>query len=195
MVGLVVINASLIESESSIPNLLPIVGRSKGFHVTDAIMWYCIERGILQPVEFHDHTWSQLGLAFEDMISIRFSQEFPGRYKKVGEIFYDGVYLTPDLYDVKMKEPVEIKLSWMSAFNDPFSEKMTRYVMQCQSYAHVTGSLTCKLCVCFVNGYGDKKPVFKSWRLEFSKNEMILHWALIKSIQFEIERNRSSGDE
>jgi len=117
----------------SLPDLLPMRGRSLGVHVSTVISDLCVRLGMYaasDPDSF-PVTRTQLGSALEDSIATRFAADSPGTYVRASELVREGLYVTPDfwivddprtvpggpLYDPRVHPLItrECKLTWMSA--------------------------------------------------------------------------------
>jgi len=176
---------------TSIPALLPSVNRSPGLHVSEIITSLCLAFGYFEPGGADDlsTTWGQLGFAMEQTIADRYAEHYPGRYVRPGEFQKDSIYLSPDLYDVDEDQPEELKLSWMTAKNEPGSPKLWRYEVQLKAYATVLECSTGVLNVTFVNGFygADPEsgrsfgPVNRRWRYSWSRSELAENWTMLKT--------------
>ena len=139
-------------------DLFPMFGRSKGRHVSEAI--HAIMRD-LYPERFADTpidlTRANLGNAFERAMIEALSELHPDRYARPGQLEHEGVFGTPDLWDVNDWATLEFKLTWASARRAEDIEDVWfwRYWVQLKAYCHMAGQTTGRLCIGFVNGdYG-----------------------------------------
>lgn len=187
-----------------IPNLLPMLHRSPGPHVSDLIQRFCIDRGIYldssdDPDLFDQSTgeptpttltrW-QLGCALETAISTRYQQQYPNTYVSPGELTLDGIHMTPDFGCLTDGLIDEVKLSWQSSSHTPDSDKFLPRRMQLMSYLKGFDINVGRLHVCNVNGdyRGQRAPVYRVWEMEFTSREMNENWALLKSYRTKEER-------
>lgn len=169
---------------STMPDLLPMRGRSSGRHVSHVIHDLCIRLGYFEDGKELQTAWAQLGCALEWAVIERYQEHYPDRYVQIGELERDGVYGTPDLFDTEEGAVVEIKLSWMSAKHDADSVKYWRYWMQVRAYCYMMGVNVGYLHVCHVNGnYKWSEgggPIYKVWRGEWSDAELEETWETIR---------------
>lgn len=164
------------------PELLPMIGRSEGIHVSSVISQLCIDQGIFKDAKPIDRGQCELGSALEYAITRRLELTNPGKYVSVGEIEKDGIFGTPDLIYPAAGEDDEIKLTWMSSKHAPDSDKYWRYWAQIKAYCHMMGVDRGKLSVCHVNGdYRGCKTAYREWGQTFSRQELLENWLLIRS--------------
>lgn len=167
----------------TMPDLLPMQGRSPGLHVSAIIKDLCIIAGVFKAeAPENSETYMGLGKVFEFAWVQMMLETYPGRYTQLGELKHDGVFLTVDLYDVIEDEVVELKATWMSAFNiDPEGEKMWRYRKQLGAYCEAARTLKGRLVVCFVIGdYKGDSPRYRDWRFEWTREELAENWMMLK---------------
>jgi hypothetical protein len=166
-----------------IPDLCPMLGRSPGLHLSSIINDICIRLGYYKERE-RDHldmTRMQLGCALEDSITARYARTYPDRYIQPGEMCVDGVYITPDLLDTVPHAAEEVKLTWMSATDDPLSDKLRRYWWQIAGECVGLSTDTGRLNITFINGdyKRERRPVNRVWQRKFSKRELSETWAML----------------
>lgn len=168
-----------------LPDLLPMTNRSEGVHVSHVIHRLCVAMGHYEE-RTGDLPMTKMGLgnAMEHAIIHRFHLAEPDRYVQPGEREKDGIYCTPDLFDIIDWVVHEIKLTWMSSRNGPRSEKFWKYLVQLMSYCTVMGTRQGILHVGFVNGdykYGEPsgQPTYRVWAFEFTKAELARNWRMI----------------
>lgn len=180
-----------------IPNLLPMQGRSDGVHVSSVIRHLCLKLNHFDDTgEGPDLTRLQLGNAMEDTLASRYAQDNPNKYVTLGELMKDGIYGTPDLFDVQDMSIIEIKLTWLSSNHGPDSLKFWKYWVQVKAYCYMLGVTLGRLCVCHINGgYGKEGggPVYREWQREFSRQELGENWALIKTGAVEVQQVNEGG--
>lgn len=167
--------------ETEMPDLLPMQGRSEGYHLSDIIKSICIERKIYDPSTSPCMAQMQLGCALEDAVIRRLVAQSPDRYIVPGEICKDGVYMTPDCFDLERPAVIECKLPFISARHDIMSDKLWRYRAQVMGYCHGLEVATGELHCAFVRGdYTDNVPVaWRVWRKEFSGRTLRENWSFL----------------
>lgn len=174
---------------SGLEPLRPMTDRSSGVHVSTVLKDMCVKLGLLQSddmrgVQHLTSTWAELGNALEDTIIHRLQAKYPTRYVQPGELCVDGIYGTPDLYDVDDDAVEEIKLAWMSSTADVEGDKMWRYWFQLKCYCYMMQTTLGRLHVCHVNGdyRGDGGgPVYNVWERRFTHRELAETWSAVKS--------------
>lgn len=166
---------------SSIPDLLPMLDRSEGAHVSAIINSLCLRLGHYSddssPVNM---TRLQLGSTFEHSLANRYFLHYPRRYHQIGEIERDGIYGHPDLLDIILDCVEEVKLTWMSSKHDISSPKFLKFLWQLMAYCYMMGWTRGKLHVCYINGdYKGSGPIYRVWELEFSQAELAANWTML----------------
>lgn len=181
-------------------DLIPMV-RSEGKHVSHAIRKLCIQLGHFEDTPLpEDRSLLELGSAFEDLLcgalATRVALSDPDRYARIGEQELDGVYGTPDLFDVTDHAVIEVKLTQMSVKHHPDSPKFWRYWKQLQAYCHMLGTnkgrlhivhevdwsfgkLVCPHCNKLM--YRSHYHVWEPDGGEFSQSELESNWQMIKA--------------
>lgn len=192
--------AILITDE--MPILLPMRDRSPGLHVSSIIKDLCIVTGIFKGDRDNMSTaYLELGNSLEWAIIQRLMEHEPGRYIQLGEMEMDGIFLTVDLYDVDEDRVIEIKLTWMSAFEvHPDDEKFWRYWVQLKAYCKALGTNRGSLRVCFVIGdFRGDEPKYRWWDREFTDQELDENWEMLKrhgeANRGRLEEGKGDGDE
>lgn len=170
--------------------LFPQHGRSPGKHVSTAI--HKVMRS-LYPDRFGgdepmNQTRLNLGNALEHAIIEALARDHPDRYARPGQLEFEDVFGTPDLWDINEWCCVEVKLTWASSsraedIEDPW---FWRYWAQLKSYAHMAGQTKGRLIIVFVNGnyrYGtpEGQPTCMMWEEEWGPEELEENWAMIKA--------------
>ena len=164
---------------SGIPNLLPMRTRSPGIHHSDVLSDLCVRLGHYDKSDM-DMTRLQLGCAHEDMIALRYAQEFPNRYIQPGELMLNDLPITPDLLDTLFYIPEEIKLSWISSRHDPASEKFQRFWWQVASQCIALKTNKGRLNITHIRGdYKGFEIHHNLWEREFTKAELNAHEIVI----------------
>lgn len=167
--------------------------RSPGHHVSTAI--YNVME-FLYPDRFgkkeEGKGWNQdrldLGNAVEHALCNALADAHPDRFARPGELTFDGITGTPDLWDVTDWCTCEIKLTWASAkraadIEDPW---FWRYWAQLKAYCYMAGQNMGRLIIYFINGdYSYDKdtsgPCGLMWEDEWSEDELAENWAMIKA--------------
>lgn len=137
--------------KSGIDDLLPMV-RSEGRHVSAGIRRMCLALGHYEDTPLpDDRSLLETGNAFEDLLIQAFidrvAKSQPDRYIRPGEQCLDGVYGTPDLFDLYEHEVVEVKYTQLSVKNDPEGKKFWKYWMQLKAYCKMMGTLRGRLAI------------------------------------------------
>ena len=168
--------------------LFPQQGRSKGKHVSESIH-RIMQR--LHPERFGDGpidlTLANLGNALERVIIEGLMEAEPDRYIRPGQLYYDGLYGTPDLWDLKDWATVEVKLTWATAGRADNIEDVwfQRYWWQLHAYSKMAGMNKEKLIIVFINGTWMSgrpgRPVGMMWENEPPQEDIDETWAMIKA--------------
>jgi hypothetical protein len=160
-------------------------GRSPGKHVSSAI--YRIMES-LYPDRFGgdpiDPIRANLGNAMEHAIIEAMAREHPDRYARPGQLVYEGIYGTPDLWDLREWATTEVKLTWASSrrAEDIEDSWFSRYWWQLKAYAKMAMMTKGRLIIIFINGdYRGGQPEGMMWEDEWSQDELDENWAMIKS--------------
>jgi len=174
-------------------------GRSKGRHVSSAIHRIM---SALYPDRFGsdpiDQVRANLGNALEYAMIEALAREYPDRYVRPGQLHYQGIYGTPDLWDMwggSNKKPkkdlpmsawatVELKCTWASSrrAEDIEDQWFARYWWQLKSYAIMAGMSRGVLIIVFINGdYKGGPPEGMMWMDKWAKEELIENWSMIHS--------------
>lgn len=168
--------------------LFPQHGRSKGRHVSEAI--HAIMRD-LYPDRFDgspiDITRANFGNAFEHAMIEGLMARDPDRFARPGQLEHEGVYGTPDLWDIKDWAAIEFKLTWASARRAEDIEDVWwwRYWVQLKAYCYMAGQSKGRLYIGFVNGdysRGDGGgPRVMGWEDEWGFDELEENWLMLMS--------------
>lgn len=100
---------------TDLPDLLPQLHRSAGWHVSDVIRDLCVRLGHYDETPTLSHTRMRLGRVVEWALISMYQLEFPGRFVVLGELSHDDMYGTPDLYDCELERPHEFKFTFRSS--------------------------------------------------------------------------------
>lgn len=166
---------------SEMPDLLPMVDRSPGIHITDIINDIAVRLGHYKPSPLN-MARLQLGQAFEWAIIERLRRHDPQRYVRIPEQQKDGVFVTLDALDRHLWAPIEVKATWKSVLNTAAEiESSTAYWnrrTQLCAQAAVMRSETGILPVLSINGNNrdDRAPAYREWQEEWSRREVQGNW-------------------
>lgn len=156
--------------------------RSPGLHVSTIIKSICHE---IDPKRFPlsadgDLPWNrfEVGFTFERVLEQAFASRLPHIFRP-GEIFLDGIYLSPDGIDPDGWVLEEYKATWMTSHDAPEGAKFWHWKIQMMAYCHALGTLRARLRALFINGWGDKNPQYKVWEFEFTEHELLCNWSMI----------------
>lgn len=169
----------------SMPNILPMTGRSKGDHVSTLVHELCLRLGHYQEQEGQvNQARLELGNCWERALIQRLELDNPDECVLGQEIELDGIFGTPDLFMPNRRQDHEIKCTFMSTKHGPGSEKFWKYETQLKAYLHMLGWVTGVLHVCFVNGdylfgRGGGGPIYRVWQYEFTKIELEMNWLML----------------
>jgi hypothetical protein len=169
-------------TSEGIPDLLPMLDRTDGCHVSSIIHDLCVRLRYFSNDDSSvlTTTWAQLGCALEDSVVSRYERHYPDRYVRPGELYLDSLYGTPDLIDTVDWAVEEIKLAWMSSNNSPHSSKFWRYWVQVKAYCKMVGTNVGRLHACHVMGdYKGGGPVYNVWEGKFTDQELADNWAML----------------
>ncbi len=139
---------------------------------------------------FESSNLMELGLMFEDALKHRINiirdrmvELYSDEYIEPEGLYVDGIYLTPDLYNVNRCAYLDIKFTRKSSSACPGDPRMAYWESQIKAYCHADGCNTGQLMVCHVNGSGgyakDNDAVFNVWERVYSDEELVANWATI----------------
>lgn len=182
-------------------DLIPMV-RSEGKHVSHAIRKLCIQLGHFEDTPLpKDKSLLELGSAFEDLLAKSLMERVaisePDRYVRLGEQECDGIFGTPDIFDITDHAVIEIKLTQMSVKHDPEGPKFWKYWKQLQAYCHMLDTRKGRLHIvhevdwsfgkmgkCPHCGEEFGRSHYHVWEPdggEFKKEELESNWAMIRA--------------
>ncbi len=162
--------------------------RSPGLHVSDII------KDIMQrlapnrfgkpdqPQEDLPFTKFEVGFAWEELMGRMLGSRMvpTASIIRPGEIEMDGIYMTPDWFDVERYRPVETKATWATArrnIDDPF---FWHWIVQVKAYAKGCGAVEAQICAFFIMGdYHGNFPLVRIWNLKFTKLEIDENWHML----------------
>lgn len=168
------------------PFLLPMENRSQGIHVSEVIHDLCVSMGHYEVrgegIDPPSRIRMELGNTFEWAMINRMQENDPDRFIQPGELYFDGLYGTPDLYDYRHHRVHEMKLTWMSAKHGPESDKYLKYWWQIKAYAKMMNVLEARLMVCHIRGlYNGDGPKYFEWHSTFTPLDLARNWAMLKA--------------
>lgn len=186
------------------PDLVPMMNRSKGVHVSHLIHDLCLRMGHYEasdPEEQNADRYTRFGLgsALEHAIIERYLLTYPDRYARGWEMELDGLYATHDFLD--MGDPSgdlvvhEMKLTWASSRHASDSTKFWRYWVQLKAYCKILGTTRGVLHVCFVNGdyRQNRSPVYKVWQAKWTQQEIDENWQMLVTHSRTAFNNKEKG--
>lgn len=169
-----------------LPDLCPMQNRSPGVHVSHVINDLCVRLGHYNPDEWKNegpdrYTRMGMGSALEHAIIERYYRTYPDRFTVLGELERDGLYGTPDLFDMVASSVHEMKLTWMSSRHEIDSQKFWKYWRQLMAYCAMLRVNTGVLHVGFVNGNykDDRSPIYRVWECEWTTEEIESNWRML----------------
>lgn len=173
--------------------------RSVGTHVSAIIRDLAADIGILDRGSLDTEPSQQtllrmhIGSAFEAALISALNMDHPHRYIQPGEQYHDGLFGTPDLFDLDDYAAEEIKLTWKSPISISSdigprmittSESFWMYRCQLMAYCHMLSTTLGRLRICFAQGLGNFSSLLEltqMWELQFSEDELKANWALLKT--------------
>lgn len=180
------------------PELLPMRNRTKQYpHVSSILQALYYRLGIYVERDHWPVNKMRLGNALEHARILQYQAEYPGRYTQPGELIYDGVALTPDLFNLDARRPTEIKLSWYSSATDIDSQKLLPFRWQLKSYVYAMSKLgmsdgsSGELEIAFPRGdYKSDDCGYGHWIEYYSEDELESHWQMILNHKHLVEIGR-----
>lgn len=161
-------------------------GGTEDRHVSVVIRNLCLKLGHFDQSD-PDYVLFELGSAFEDAIARalaeRWARAHPDRFVRIGELELDGLLGNPDLYDFVDSAICEMKLTKLSASQDPEGEKFWKYWVQCAAYCKMMDVNLARLHICHINGnYRDNRsPIYHVWERRFTQRELDMNWKMLVS--------------
>lgn len=185
-------NVTLLSS--GLPNLLPQLDRTPGWHVTSIITDMCLRLGYYDETHAIDWTLIEIGKTFEWALIQRYLLDSPNDYTEIGEVCLDGVYMHPDILMTKLEKVKEIK--WTFRSSHPVCEvgsmppddhpivmnpsKFWKDRVQLMAYCRYFGYLHGELEIGYHRGnYRDKQLDHNVWGFEFTKQQLINNWDVL----------------
>jgi hypothetical protein len=160
--------------------------RSPGLHVSKIIMELNEARGnTYAPAdEATRQIYFTLGFIWEIIIAniIRDTaiRKSNGMLQRPGELFVDGIALSPDAVDLGDYALEEYKATWLSSKNDIDGTKFWHWIVQMKCYCRALGTRRARLRVLFVVGdWRGSGPQVRAWQFEFTEREIEENWAMV----------------
>lgn len=166
---------------TTMPDLLPMLDRSPGIHLSDIINDISIRLGHYKPTPLN-MARLQLGNAFEWAMIERLLRHHPGRYTRVPERYLDGIYITGDLFDKSLWRPNEFKMTWQGAVDTPaeFANKtgFDKYRKQACAQAKVMRSDSASIPILHPSGdyKSRREPLYREWEERWTQAEIDRNW-------------------
>ena len=163
--------------------------RSPGLHVSDIIkdiMQKLAPSRFGKPGEQESLPFAkfEVGFAWEELMGRMLgSRLVPGKsIVRPGEMEVDGIFMTPDWFELDPYRPVETKATWATArrnIDDPF---FWHWMVQIKAYAYGFEAVEARMCVFFIMGdYKGNFPIVRIWDLKFTKLELTENWHMLLS--------------
>lgn len=187
---------------SGLPDLVPMLDRSPGIHVSDIIRDLMIRQNKWESNSSPDVNLMNLGKALEWAICNMYQTAFPARYVQLGELELDDIYGHLDLFDIADYAVMEIKYTKRSARNvvegeafereekraiiwPRFSDKFWKDAVQAMAYCKMMGSTILKLILCHVEGnyekdFKERKVVYNVWQARCTQDEIDANWNMLR---------------
>lgn len=172
-------------------------------HVSVIIRDMCIRLGHFEGPDANDtrdpQTIFAMGNSFEDAIALalaeRWAKQYPNRYVRPGEFELDGLLGTPDLLDLVNQRIVEMKLTWLSARQEPEGEKFWKYWTQTLAYCKMVGYTEIELHVCHINGYYKRDmpgpdPQYRIYIARPTQLDIDKNWVMLQRHHASMKRKR-----
>ena len=156
--------------------------RSEGLHL-GTVMDSIAEVLFPSPNKWEGETAMAVGFLWENILASTLLKSLvdKGLVIRPGEMFIDGIYMTPDGWEVEGRVLHEYKATWKS-FRKPIDDNW-RYMTQIKSYCRGMACSRAKLYVLYLMGnWRDvRQPVTKVYELEFSQRDLDDNWKMIVS--------------
>lgn len=163
------------------PDLLPMLDRSPGIHLSDIIGDISVKLGHYKPSPLN-MAQLQLGSTFEWALIERWMRQYPKRYVRIGERECDGIYVTGDLFDKLLWRPAEMKFTFQSAVHTPrdFANKVGFIKYRWQACAQAKVMRSDSAVIPILHPLGDYKenrhPLYHEWEERYTKREIEENW-------------------
>jgi hypothetical protein len=172
--------------------------RKEGVHLSGiilAIMKELYPKTYDRPDDPDDHTvaWRFLsGNAWEYYLERALADYYLDHYNedemiiRPDQICVDGIWGSPDGYNISEQSIYEYKFTWKSGPNDEKGtsiedEKFTYYMIQMKSYCHMWGTNKSTLWPLFCNGSYNQgyQPALRAWDFTWTAAELKRNWKMI----------------
>lgn len=165
------------------------LGRSAGDHLSQIIKFIGFEQGERwgnQPTFGDPGLTLAFGFMFESAFDSIFSRymQYQRQVEQQGEICSDGIYMTPDGFNVADGYVEEYKATWrsMKKWNVDFADHFWHWLIQVQGYCHGLGTNKARIIAFFTQGsykFGDPVeggPRIRMREFEFTDAELKGNW-------------------
>lgn len=126
--------------------------------------------------------YTSAGFAWEEIIRrhlVEMQITSNDRYSSPGEVERDGIFGTPDWFDIEDFCVEEFKCTWRSSRRD-ISADFWSWWVQIKAYCWMLGVETARLRVFFVNGdYRESGPQIRQWQASFDEAELKANWKML----------------
>lgn len=188
---------TVVETSETVDIRFGAAPRTPGVHVSTILRDIALKIGVFKDEDEDEEMCTQpglegfsliavlrmaLGLAWEEWFSKQAASRYPGLVFHFGELHLDGIWLTPDAFDVLflvLGQIHEFKVTWKSAARKVADQWY--WVTQLKAYCHAMGVLAAVLWVYYVNGdyrHG-YRPEFKRYEFTFTPEELAANWRMI----------------
>lgn len=170
--------------------------RSSGVHVSDIIR--DLENKVTKPGKRPRMTdlmpeekkrmghYTSMGWAWEDIIReamIRKAMSEPDgveRYMRLGEVEMDGIYASPDLFDIQDFCVDEFKATWRS-MRRKIETDFWSWLVQTKAYCKMTHTNWARISVFWVCGdYRASGPQVKRYEIRYDDAEIQRNWDMLR---------------
>lgn len=167
--------------------------RSPGPHVSDILR--DLENTVTKPGQRRPYDdllpeerrrmghYVEVGWAWEEIIrSAMLKSYYTGvdRFVSPGELELDGIYGTPDWFDLDDQCVEEFKATYRSS-RRPIERDFWHWMVQIRAYCKMTGTNWARLRIFFVNGnYRESGPQFKLYQIRFDDVELDRNWTMLR---------------
>lgn len=198
-------NLPIILISSGLPEFSQQVDRPKGLHLSSVIS--CLLNIDYTNYHYSSEDLSTLGRLFEWAIKEHYKIEYPDQFMDIGAIKKDGIYGTPDLFNISSSAVHEIKFTSKSAFTDIpcevgkiapnylidnnhysihpiYSDKFLYYWCQLAGYVCMINSCNVGVLeICHSRGdYRSIPVVHHRWARKFDNQFKLKYWDMIRKI-------------
>lgn len=171
-------------------------GRSPGIHLSDVIKYMRLTIAKEKIRETGSDNWAMLGFAFENVVEdalVRYFGKAKGReVVSQSECCVDGIFITPDGYDLSDGSYEEYKATWRSLKKlDDFHKWFWHWEVQLKGNCYAAGTNKARLVMFFVMGdYSFRPPEggpqLRCREYEFTDEELEENWEMVKRVRDEM---------